>query len=134
MDCRLALSLDDWTKLLAARGVSTLHHASMLRPGARIRQSGRPSQHGLGLAIDIAAVTLSDGTRLEILRDFAGAIGAEVCTQDPANPKSNWLRQWTCETHAGRFFNLILTPNYNADHHDHVHLDLEPGKTWFNLH
>ncbi|MEZ4231474.1 MAG: extensin family protein [Polyangiaceae bacterium] len=31
-------------------------------------------------------------------------------------------------------FNLILTPNYNADHHDHVHLDLEPGKTWFNLH
>ena len=31
-------------------------------------------------------------------------------------------------------FDLILTPNYNADHHDHVHLDLEPGKTWFNLH
>src|SRR5690606_31005602 len=36
MDCRLALSLDDWTKLLAQRGVRTLHHASMLRLGARI--------------------------------------------------------------------------------------------------
>ncbi|MCA9633909.1 MAG: extensin family protein, partial [Myxococcales bacterium] len=133
LDCRLALSLDDWTRDLAQRGVRVLRHASLLRPGAVIRRSGKPSQHGLGLAIDVASLELRDGTRLEIQRDFAGSIGAPVCTEQ-SEPASRWLRAMVCATHQSRVFNLILTPNYNADHHDHVHLDLEPGKTWFNLH
>nr|MBA2600540.1 extensin family protein [Actinomycetota bacterium] len=24
-------------------------------------------------------------------------------------------------------FNIILTPNYNEDHHNHIHVDLTPG-------
>ncbi|MCA9648229.1 MAG: extensin family protein [Polyangiaceae bacterium] len=133
LDCRLALSLDDWTRELARRNVRVVRHASLLRPGAVIRKSGRPSQHALGLAIDIASLELADGARFEIQRDFAGAIGAPVCTEQ-SEPASRWLRSLVCDTHQSRVFNLILTPNYNADHHDHVHLDLEPGKTWFNLH
>lgn len=132
-DCRLALSLDDWTRDLGRRGVRVLRHASLLRPGAVVRRSGRPSQHALGLAIDVASLELQDGTRYEIERDFSGAIGAPVCVEQ-AEPTARWLRALVCDTHQSRVFNLILTPNYNADHHDHVHLDLEPGKTWFNLH
>jgi hypothetical protein len=26
-----------------------------------------------------------------------------------------------------RVFNVILTPEFNADHHNHLHLDLTPG-------
>lgn len=133
LDCRLALSLDEWTRDLARRGVQVVRHASLLRPGAVIRRSGKPSQHSMGLAIDVASFQLQDGTRFEIQRDFAGSIGAPVCTEQ-AEPATRWLRSLVCETHASRVFNLILTPNYNADHHDHIHLDLEPGKTWFNLH
>ncbi|MGE0329047.1 MAG: extensin family protein [Polyangiaceae bacterium] len=133
LDCRLALSLDDWTRELSRRGVQVLRHASLLRPGAVIRSSGRPSQHALGLAIDVASLELQDGTRYEVQRDFAGSIGAPVCTEQ-VDTASRWLRGLVCDTHQSRVFNLILTPNYNADHHDHVHLDLEPGKTWFNLH
>lgn len=132
-DCRLALSLDDWTRDLAGRGVRVLRHASLLRPGAVIRRSGRPSQHALGLAIDVASLELQNGTRYDIEREFAGAIGSPVCTEQP-EPAARWLRSMVCDTHQSRVFNLILTPNYNADHHDHVHLDLEPGKSWFNLH
>ncbi|MBX3185073.1 MAG: extensin family protein [Polyangiaceae bacterium] len=132
LDCRLALAVSDLARLLAARGVTTIHHASLLRQGAVVRSTGKPSQHAMGLAIDVARLSMRDGSQVVVKRDFPADIGAPVCVprEDPAQ---RWLRGVVCEAHQARLFNLILTPNFNADHHDHLHLDLAPGKAWFNL-
>ncbi len=132
LDCRLALAVSDLSQLLAARGVRVIHHASLLRKGAVVRSTGKPSQHAMGLAIDVARLSMEDGSQIVVKRDFPADIGAPVCVprEDPAQ---RWLRGVVCEAHQARFFNLILTPNFNADHHDHLHLDLAPGKAWFNL-
>ena len=35
------------------------------------------------------------------------------------------------EVYAAGIFNIILTPDYNAAHHNHIHLDLTPGGRLF---
>lgn len=92
---------------------------------------GKPSQHELGLAIDVSAFVKSDGTRLEVKRDWAGAIGAPPC-QPVANEATvaAELRAIVCEARAKGLFTVILTPNANAAHADHLHLDVTRDATW----
>jgi hypothetical protein len=78
-------------------------------PGAKI------SAHGMGLAIDIAAVTLSNGRTL--------AIGA---------PKDDTERMFDRAARAGAcgFFHTALGPGADAFHETHWHFDLLPrGRT-----
>lgn len=74
------------------------------------RGSGAWSQHATGNAIDIAAFVLADGTRISVLRDWEGE-GA----------KARFLRR--VRDSACRVFGTVLSPDYNAAHRDHFHLD-----------
>jgi hypothetical protein len=73
-------------------------------------RSGRRSQHASANAIDVAGFVLADGTRISIARDWndAGARGRFL----------HAVRDGAC-----RFFGVVLSPDYNALHHDHFHLD-----------
>lgn len=78
------------------------------------RLYGRPdgpwSEHATGNAIDIAAFILKDGRRISVLRDW-----------DREGPEAAFLRDArdnACET-----FGTVLSPDYNAAHADHLHLD-----------
>lgn len=75
------------------------------------RKEGRRSQHATANAIDIAGFVLSDGTTVQVLRDW----GTDT-------PKGRFL----AEAHRGacRYFNAVLGPNYNAEHRNHFHFDL----------
>lgn len=80
-------------------------------PGAR------PSEHARANALDIAGVTLEDGRRVSILDDWdgqgpTGADGARFTRR---------LRDGAC-----RVFATVLSPEYNAAHADHLHLDGAP--------
>lgn len=133
MDCRLAVALSEWAALVRGYGVVEVVHMSMYRPGATIRSSGNPSQHALGLAVDVGELRFSDGTRLVVAKDWRGAIGQQVCSPNAApNPAvkdgAALLRHIVCETSRRQIFRLILTPNYDAAHRDHFHFDLRPGQ------
>ena len=71
---------------------------------------GRRSQHATANAIDVAGFVLADGTRISIARDWhdAGAKGRFL----------HAVRDGAC-----RFFGVVLSPDYNALHHDHFHMD-----------
>ena len=73
------------------------------------------SEHAYGLAIDISGFRLSDGTSVNVERDWARP-----------GPKSAFLH------HAARaacgYFSVVLTPDSNADHFNHFHLDLGPNR------
>lgn len=68
------------------------------------------SEHATADAIDIAAFVLADGTRISLLEDWDGE-----------GDRADFLRRVRdggCDV-----FATVLSPDYNAAHGDHLHLD-----------
>jgi hypothetical protein len=80
--------------------------------GSKVLKGFR-SQHASANAIDIAGFQLADGKRIRIARDWKGD-----------NAESRFLRQ--VHRTACRYFRVALSPEFNAAHHDHFHLDRGP--------
>ena len=74
------------------------------------RDNGSWSEHARANAIDIAAFRLSDGRRVSVVGDWRG---------DGA--KATFLR--AVRDGACGLFATVLSPDYNAAHRDHLHLD-----------
>lgn len=71
---------------------------------------GRWSEHASGNAIDIAAFVLADGGKISVLEDWPGeGASARFLRQ---------VRDGACDS-----FGTVLSPDYNAAHADHLHLD-----------
>ncbi|TGX52914.1 extensin family protein [Sphingomonas gei] len=74
------------------------------------RSAGDWSEHATADAIDVAGFRLSDGTHVSVLGDWQG--GGE---------KAAFLRD--VRTGGCSLFSTVLSPDYNAAHRDHLHLD-----------
>jgi hypothetical protein len=74
------------------------------------RSEGAWSEHASANAVDIAAFRLRDGRRVSVAGDWK-ASGA----------KADFLRE--VRDGACRLFATTLSPDYNAAHRDHLHLD-----------
>jgi len=123
LDCRLAVALDDFAASLAARRFVEVVVLSAYRTkaeyGCTVKYPGE--QHCAALAIDVASFTKQDGTKLVVERDFHGKIGMLTC--GTGQPPKNELWDIACSA-AGRHFHVVLTPNWNAEHKNHLHLEL----------
>lgn len=118
MTCPVAIGLELWTKDLKPLATDILGS-----PIARIEQlgtyscrrmygadTGNWSEHATGNAIDIAAFVLEDGRRISVLGDW-----------DDEAERGQFLhaaRKAACTS-----FGTVLSPDYNAAHADHLHLD-----------
>jgi hypothetical protein len=131
LDCRLVLLLDDLSGVLSNEGVTTVYVDGFYRPKAHLPGKKAPSQHALGLAIDIHSFGTKAGRTLAIERDFAGAIGTPVCgeaaTIAPESEDSVKLRNIVCAMARAKAFHYLLTPNYDAAHANHIHSDIQRG-------
>lgn len=77
------------------------------------RENGARSQHATANALDIAGFRLADGRTISVLKDWP-----------KENADARFLRQvreGACDT-----FNVVLSPDYNAAHRGHLHLDVGP--------
>ncbi len=83
----------------------------MPRPRNNVR-GAKMSEHGFGNAIDIAAFTLEDGRKVSVLHDYYGSAASQ-----------RFLRQVRGEA-CGEFA-TVLGPGTDANHRDHIHLDLQ---------
>ncbi len=72
--------------------------------------TGNWSEHATGNAIDIAGFVLEDGRRIRLISDWDGE-------QEEAR-FLRAVRDTACES-----FATVLSPEYNAAHADHFHLD-----------
>jgi hypothetical protein len=136
VDCRLALALDDFAAQLSAHDVVDVLHYSIYRPPSAEWPSDKiASRHPGALAIDAAAFTKKDGSKLDVERDFHGRIGAPTCGPGagprPPTSEALELRQIVCEAAGARLFHVALTPDYNWDHRNHFHLEVAAGVKWF---
>ncbi len=129
IDGRLVLALDDFAATLAphdfveARVISAYRTAK--ENGCTTKYEGE--QHCAALAVDVASFKRRDGSSLVIERDFHGHIGALTCRSPaaprPSTPAATELWEIACSA-AGREFQVVLTPNWNAQHKNHFHLEL----------
>jgi hypothetical protein len=71
----------------------------------------RRSGHAIANAVDVAGFVLRDGRSVTVARDWA--------SEDPAT--RDFLR--TIRRSACRRFGTVLSPDYNAAHRDHLHLE-----------
>ncbi len=74
------------------------------------RDAGNWSEHSTADAVDIAGFRLTDGTRITVSRDWKGAEAKAAFLHD--------VRNGACQ-----LFATTLSPDYNAAHADHLHLD-----------
>lgn len=129
LSCPAAVSLALWERhvLLPAAArhlgapIARLDHFGSYACRNRYgREDGPRSRHATADAVDIAGVTLRDGRRISVARDWADTPDAK----NAATPR--FLR----EIHAGAcgLFDVVLGPSYNAAHADHFHFDLGSGR------
>lgn len=77
------------------------------------RPQGRLSQHAGANALDVSGFRLGNGTRIVISRDW-----------EVDDERSKFLHD--VAKGACRSFSVVLTPDYNAAHHNHFHFDMSP--------
>ena len=125
MSCALADRLDEFEREviqplaveeLGRRATRIDHLGSYSCRRQNSRTAGRWSQHALGQAIDIAGFRLSDGTTVSVERDW-----------NESGAKGQFLRHLA--RRACRYFSVVLTPESNAEHYNHLHLDIGPDRS-----
>ena len=117
--CETANAFAGWVRY----GVDRAARAYLGSPLARVETMGsyacrnvagstRRSAHARAEAIDIAAFVLEDGRRVSVLDDWNNGSDAE----------REFLR--VVGRSACKRFGTVLTPDYNADHANHFHLEV----------
>lgn len=83
------------------------------------------SRHAYGDAIDLFGFGFSDGAFWSLVDDW------EHDTTAFSTPAAQWLWDASHRWHDEHIWNIILTPNYNAAHDNHFHVDLTPGSDFY---
>ena len=124
--CQTALAISIWRRQSvepAAREifgqdvVSIDHFGTYACRSVNNVAGNRPSAHGLAAALDFSGVRLRDGRRITVSGDWSGA-----------GPEARFLRR--IRDDACRVFGTVLSPDYNAFHDDHLHLEATGGRAF----
>ncbi len=120
MTCQTALALSIWRRQSlepAAREILGSDVVQIDHMGAyacRAVNNGaastRVSAHSQAAALDFSGVRLRDGRRIVVADDWSGD-----------SPEARFLRR--IRDDACRIFGTVLSPDYNAVHRDHLHLE-----------
>lgn len=97
------------TRVLAVRHYGSYACRRMTGNGRRM------SLHASARAVDIAGFALADGTEIRVSKDWRGS-----------GPRSRFLR--AVARAACGHFSVVLTPDHDRDHRDHIHLDIGPWR------
>jgi hypothetical protein len=124
MSCSFAVTLGEFEthvvepaakRILGEHVTEIEHFGSYACRGERGGDASRLSQHAFGRAIDIRGFKLEDGDEVTVLRDWHGD-----------GPKARFLHE--VAKGACRLFSMVITPNHNSLHRDHIHVDTGPFK------
>ena len=127
LSCPAAVSLAMWERhalqpaaeaILGDRVVAMEHFGSYacrdIGGGMRRHEGAeRRSEHATADALDVAAFVLADGRTVSIARDW------QRPRDDPRRRFLQAVRDGACDV-----WNVVLGPDYNAAHRDHLHLDV----------
>lgn len=123
MSCLLADRLDAFERgvvqklAMADLGhyVVRIDHLGAYSCRASSGKHDRLSEHAYGLAIDISGFRLSDGSIVSVEHDWSRP-----------GPKRDFLTHLASA--ACGYFSVVLTPDSNTDHLNHMHFDIGPDR------
>ena len=133
MDCALARGLYEAAPVFRSLGLETLEFSGAYDFRTR-RGSDVLSAHAHGLAIDVHVLGGPAG-RLDVARDFERGVGEwkqlrpgpgrlAACIGQPRTEAGTTLRKLVCRLKLHTAFRVIVTPDDNDDHRDHLHLEV----------
>ena len=96
--------------ILGSRVVEIRHFGSYLCRRLYGRDQGNGTEHARANAVDIAGFQMADGRAISVVKDWRG--------DAPAARFLHAVRDGACD-----LFATTLSPDYNAAHRDHLHLD-----------
>jgi hypothetical protein len=119
MSCMFAVTLADFDMKIVQPAAKRIFKKKVVEIGhagtyaCRGERGGNPirlSQHAYGKAIDILGFELEGGERITVLKDWRGD-----------SDKAKFLHE--VAKGACSLFDVVITPNRNSFHLDHIHLD-----------
>ena len=127
MRCGLARTFTDWVRYRVAPAAYQILGSELVKVesfgtyqcrgiiGNGEAAARKMSEHGLANAVDISAFVLRDGRRITVEQGWHSS--------DPE------VRRFLDVIHASacKRFRTVLSPDYNAAHHNHLHLDMGKG-------
>lgn len=124
MTCALGAGLALWERrlqpiaeaMLGSRIARIEHFGTYSCRRVYGRSTGDWSEHSTGNAIDVAGIVLEDGKRVTVVADWKGE-GEDAAFLHRARDE------------ACAIFGTVLSPDYNAAHADHLHLD-QAARGW----
>lgn len=134
MDCSLALALFEMSETLKPRGITAVEHLGVY--AYRCIAGTDPcvlSQHAHATAIDLHELRTEGDLTYNVETDWVIDPEPEMtCSAATSEPKDALLHQLACELHGTGLFNIVLTPNFNDDHRDHLHVDLTADRSFID--
>ena len=135
MDCELARALWEAQPIFAETGISLLGFSAAYNYRTR-RDSSRLSGHAYGLAIDVHVLRGRFG-EYDVAKDFEAGVGEwlglapragalAACIGTPKTARGRDLRTLVCRLKLHPAFRVIVTPDDNRDHRDHIHIEAFP--------
>jgi hypothetical protein len=125
MTCPLADAFTRWTRDATQKAATAWLDSPVVKIESYGTYSCRPinnqsgnrlSEHGLSNAVDISGFVLASGRRITVLGDWNG----------PDGNARNFLR--AVHDAACRRFQVVLGPDANALHANHLHFDMARGR------
>jgi hypothetical protein len=133
MSCLFAEKVAKFAQAAAKAGVKEVNHLGIynyrcIGGGSPDSRACKVSQHAYGRAIDFASFK-TDKETFVIKNDWSKR-PPPTCKATGGSSKAKFLRDLACEAGKLAGFNILLTPNYNAAHHDHSHADGTPNASF----
>ncbi len=118
--CELAVAMHDTAQIAAVEGVTDIIHLGVYN--CRVKAGGTElSEHAHANAIDIAGIVFDNGDYWTVYDDWEDGV------LDPVTASGGWLKWFANELYLKWIFNIVITPEYDDNHDDHLHCDLTPG-------
>jgi len=124
--CEMAHALTNTVEDVAKYGATALYHIGTYNCRT-ISGTSTLSRHSFGDAIDIYGFGFDDGSVYTLIDDW------EHDTTTPTTDAARFLYDASYRWYDAWFWNIILTPNYNAGHDNHFHVDLTPESHYIGL-
>ena len=121
--CTLASTLSGWARFGVDRAAQQILGSPLVRIETmgsyscrNVAGTSRLSGHATANAVDVSGFVLADGRRITVLRDW--------------NAQSPQVRAFLSAVRdsACKRFGTVLSPEYNAAHRDHFHLEVGGGR------
>jgi hypothetical protein len=126
VDCSLAVSLAQAGIILRSNGVVAVVYSSAYQR-RNVRRTNRLSKHSFGLAIDVHTFIGDQGDVVKVRDDYEQGLGDFYdCVGEPVTDAGSLLRTIDCRFSQSGLFNLVLSPDFDADHYNHFHFEALP--------